>query len=640
MLERIINIINQLYLYLIASLIIILPFAVDESLMFPTISTKFLLAGYTLIIVILLFLLENILKRDHTPVRLTIIDIVLAIYILYVVGYNIINAEEFGVSDRFYELIGLSVFYLIIRRQKKNSYNILFLAFIISGVGQAIYGNLQLFSIFPSNNEAFKITGGFFNPGPYAGYLAVVFPIALIVYFYNKDFSFLSINGGFRKTSLGPLVEHPSIGWLLNLLKKVKITESQFFKYISIVAIISILLILPATRSRAAWLALIISSAFILADKYNVRRLLRTSLDTAFKKAALIVATVILVTVTFSGLYIMKKGSADGRLLIWKVTASMIKERPIFGFGYDRFQTHYLNFQAEYFNNEYNPSEAILADNSSRAFNEYLQIASELGVIGVLLVFAMVYLCLFNVQKGSKSKLSLTAKSTLLSLAIFAIFAYPNEVLPIKICIVVCIALSAVEQNNGSKSFVYYKKMVHPVAILGFIIAVFITSILFNNMKEQYDIRQKWYLAYTSCKTGACEASLPEYEQVFNSLKYNGDYLYLYGKACSMVDRHDEAIDILKRAAKLFPNSLAYTSLGESYNAVGQFDKAEQAYLRATQILPERFYPKYLLAKLYDKTGQRLKAIRIAKELLGKKVKVESLATEQIKLEMKTLLNK
>ena len=52
------------------------------------------------------------------------------------------------------------------------------------------------------------------------------------------------------------------------------------------------------------------------------------------------------------------------------------------------------------------------------------------------------------------------------------------------------------------------------------------------------------------------------------------------------------------------------------------------------------FYPKYLLAKLYDETNQREKAIAVAKELLSKEVKVESTAVYEIQTEMNNILNR
>ena len=67
-------------------------------------------------------------------------------------------------------------------------------------------------------------------------------------------------------------------------------------------------------------------------------------------------------------------------------------------------------------------------------------------------------------------------------------------------------------------------------------------------------------------------------------------------------------------------------------------NKAEKAYLHAWQMIPSRFYPKYLLAKLYDETGQKDKAVKVAQELLNKNVKIDSRAIEKIKQEMRTIV--
>ena len=50
---------------------------------------------------------------------------------------------------------------------------------ILTGLIEAVWGLQQLYGFKPSQHALFKLTGSFFNPGPYAGYLAVVFPLAL-----------------------------------------------------------------------------------------------------------------------------------------------------------------------------------------------------------------------------------------------------------------------------------------------------------------------------------------------------------------------------------------------------------------------------------------------------------------------------
>jgi O-antigen polymerase len=41
---------------------------------------------------------------------------------------------------------------------------------------------------------------------------------------------------------------------------------------------------------------------------------------------------------SMAAIYSLKKDSTDGRILIWKFTALIIQEQPVFGLGFDRFR--------------------------------------------------------------------------------------------------------------------------------------------------------------------------------------------------------------------------------------------------------------------------------------------------------------
>jgi len=119
----------------------------------------------------------------------------------------------------------------------------------------------------------------------------------------------------------------------------------------------------------------------------------------------------------------------------------------------------------------------------------------------------------------------------------------------------------------------------------------------------------------------------------------NGDFLTNYGKALSMAGKHQKAIEVLQQATTYYPNTIVYTALGDSYKETGQIKKAESAYLQAWHMNPSRFYPKYLLAKLYNETGQTEKAVFTATEILQKHVKIKSTAIEEIKEEMLEIID-
>ena len=101
-------------------------------------------------------------------------------------------------------------------------------------------------------------------------------------------------------------------------------------------------------------------------------------------KVFLAVVALLVVSVAAVRMYQMKRDSADGRLLVWKVSASMIAEHPM-GCGYGLFPKHYNLQQAEYFHEEHGTeTERRNASFIYMAYNDFLEHGVEGGVIGML----------------------------------------------------------------------------------------------------------------------------------------------------------------------------------------------------------------------------------------------------------------
>jgi hypothetical protein len=106
---------------------------------------------------------------------------------------------------------------------------ILILFFISTGLIEAIWGLKQLYGFSPSQHSLFKTTGSFFNPGPYAGYLAMIIPLSF--YYLLSDYRIF-------KSKFQPACIPFYLRWSLSLL-----------------SFLGIMSVLPATMSRASWMA-------------------------------------------------------------------------------------------------------------------------------------------------------------------------------------------------------------------------------------------------------------------------------------------------------------------------------------------------------------------------------------------------
>ena len=117
---------------------------------------------------------------------------------------------------------------------------------IVTGGIQAVWGILQIYGWCASQHPLFQLTGSFYNPGPYAGYLAFVFPLSLYKVL------------------------------ILHQLKQRSRIENVLYATALAVGIL-ILAVLPASMSRSAWLAAFLTGPIcIYCTKRGVRMVGKT----------------------------------------------------------------------------------------------------------------------------------------------------------------------------------------------------------------------------------------------------------------------------------------------------------------------------------------------------------------------------
>lgn len=167
--------------------------------------------------------------------------------------------------------------------------------FMLCGALEAIGGLRQLYGFAASGHSRYALTGSFFNPGPYAGYLAMVLPVCLHLYLcISKD-----------KT-------------VIHYLEKGMIALTG----------ILILCVLPATMSRSAWIAAAVGCGWVTYMHRDKRRWY--VLWERYKRRYVLWGTGIFFVLILGGVgaFVLKPDSALGRLFMWKVTCKAIANHP------------------------------------------------------------------------------------------------------------------------------------------------------------------------------------------------------------------------------------------------------------------------------------------------------------------------
>ncbi|MDQ6527681.1 O-antigen ligase family protein [Flavobacterium sp. LHD-85] len=616
------NTLKQILVVLTVAFILVLPQINIQKYVFPTVTSKLIYFLYGSIILFGVFILIIVFSKVKF-ISFSKIDMVLFILIFYITMNRYFIQSCYGFSIRYIELLGLSFFYLVLRHVSLKDYPWLLLSIIISGISQAVYGNLQLLGVYSSNHSGFKMTGSFFNPGPYAGFLVSVWVVALAMYLYRDQIT-------------------------AQVQTQIKIKAQFFseftkyiFEYIPLLGIVFISLVLPALQSRASWIAVLICSGILLEIKYHFLKKVFIKVTQIFQKTALILLFIGILSTTFFNLYRYKKDSSDGRAFIWKVTTEIIADSPLFGVGFDQFSAHYMNYQADYFSKNRNTIEILVADNTHYVFNEWLQFVAENGIIGFLILMIATFVLIKIKIKKNNKVIVFVGKTGFLAIGVFACFSYPMQILPIKLILIFFLAMlsnSAIEVFQFEIEDILNEQWVGKISILLLsFVAIFQIFFYTSNLQRGFVV---WNNALNNYQYSDYKGAIKEFEFVYPIFKKNGDFLMNYGKTLSMAGKSREAITVLEKAKLYQNNTIIATALGDSYKATLQFDKAEESYQQAINMAPNKFYATYLLVKLYDVSGNVNKAVTTAKKLLNKDIKIPSTAINEIQEEMKRILKK
>ena len=486
------------------------------------------------------------------------------------------------------------IFRFIFQTYKKTFY-LLFFCIVLSGLIEAIWGLRQLYGFEKSQHNLFQITGSFFNPGPYACYIAIILPMAFYCVLKYRD--------------------------CYKIKFRIRYLSIYLLEGISILTVVFSILILPATMSRIAWIAGLTGCGYVLLH-FALKSRKANMFIINNKKKCIIASTLIALSITAGsfGMYQLKKDSADGRTFIWKNTIELIKQNPL-GVSIGNFSGSYGHIQASYFEaGKGTEDEKRIAGNPEYAFNEYLQICAELGIIVFFLFICIVG---YSLYIGIKRK-KVAVTSSLLALLIVAGASYPFSILPFLIVFVFLLALI----HNGEKGLAIPK----PASVIFAFCGLIIVSLCLYNRYPTYDAYKKWHNYRNSPE------ATNKYREIYPLLSDQIQFLFEYAQCLNKSELYEESNEVLEKAIKISCDPMLYNIMGKNFHAMKRYTEAERCFIKSSNIVPNRIYPYYLMTLMYVDAGEIEKAKDMAQIVLTKEPKVQSTAVTEMRNEMKKLL--
>jgi len=545
------------------------------------------------------------LRNSNIKIKFTLSDLLL-LFICLIGLLPFLSGTE-AANTPVIQMVLLFVLYFhfrIIFSFGKFYQYVLLLFVITTALIESTWGLSQLYGFTFSQHTLFRLTGSFFNPGPYAGYLAVIVPGAF--FYLLADYKILTR----------------------------KFNKRYVFFYVRWVVSAStslvVLLVLPAAMSRAAWLAALGGCGFaglmFLSRNYCLKEYIKRHRNKVMQVAVLL--SVLLIIGSW-GMYRLKKDSADGRALIWKNTVTAIVKSPL-GVGLGNFAGAYGNEQAAYFDSgQASEREKLIAGNPEYAFNEYLQIALEFGIAGLILFLVLMG---YVLNKGIKNG-QYASVASLSALLIFALMSYPFSVLPFLIVFVFLIATCVTEDTGMSKGVKI------PAGLLLAVTCIVVAACLYNRYPV-YKAYKDWKQVKVMYAMDLYADTKGTYEGLFPYLNDNAEFLFEYGRILSKTGNHSASNNILRQGMKKNCDPMFYNISGQNYQSLQNYILAEQQFKKAACMVPHRIYPYYLLTKLYIEMGEKQKAMEMASIVLQKEPKVHSPAIDEMRMEIRNIIEK
>jgi len=527
--------------------------------------------------------------KNRQRVGLHVVDVFVAVWLLVVFARVCFSSESVNNSLATLGLLGvLYVCFRFFLVQHVANIHRLMLAAMAVGCAEAVWGILQLYGFARSQHALYPTTGSFFNPGPYAGFLATLLPVALF-YLLRK----------------GNETVFPKIG-----------------RAVALATGIATVLVLPATMSRAAWMAAAMGCAVVFLGNYGKKTKIPQMVR---KKVGLVAMVLAVLSAALFGLYGIKRDSADGRTLIWKISAERVLRNPT-GVGLGNFAGSYGAAQEAYFGSgRGSEREALLAGEPKYAFNEFVQIGLEQG-LPALLLFVLTVLSAFvaGIRNGRWM-----ATGGLYALLVFAFFSYPFSLMPFLVLLVFFVAgCVSVSRGVGVPAVA--------MAVL-LMLAICVAGVLYARYPV-FKAHQTWGQSRSYYRSGMYERVVEDYGPIAERMQDQPPFLFEYGRSLYQLSRHEASIAVLQRGRTASADPMFSILIGHCQQAMGDHENAERSYRFAAHQVPNRLYPLYLLAKLYDETGEREKAREMATEVVRKEAKVHSPAVDEMKAEMEKII--
>ena len=468
-------------------------------------------------------------------------------------------------------LIAYCVLRILFSLNHKWTSYLLLLVIVVFCVKEMYLGYCQLFQNLGKVRGQEICKGSFSNSGPFGCFLSVCASLFIAVWTGESN-KFIAVWTG---------------------------ESNKIFRILLAVlsGLTSILMV--CTLSRASVLSFAVSMLLLLMKRDDFSAFIRRNW----------IYLTLAVSLLGAGAYLVKKPSADGRLLMARINMRMIMQAHFFadylddgvgGMDIDRIPENLRR----------------VADCPSNAFNEYLKMGVECGPIAMILLIGLVVAGIVCTYRSNSCWCY-----PLIAVSVFACFSYPFEIGVLLTLFVICLASYDTETSGKGANMVFFLLMI------GVLIPVYRSHISeVNGMNFRFR---------TSGIKGLFENRLNRYAILdygsFPDGLYDEKVIFEFGQSLNEGSNYSLSDSLLTIGTSISCDPMFWNVMGNNSLMQGKYREAEYRYKHAFYMVPNRLYPLYLMAKLYHTEGDTARFHNMADKIERFVPKVESVQTARLR---------
>ena len=511
-----------------------------------------------------------------------------------VMSLSLLRVNTIRVSLRDYEIfISYFLLYFLISNNidEENQFDSFVKLFFIISLIVALYTLMQYYGLDPYLKELNRLSSTIGQKNWISNYLALIFPI-IFSYFLlqkirrNKIFLFLLLS-----IVYATLMICQSRGIWISISLALLIGIFFVFKF----------KIVKTFQNNRKWLFLLLLTFLLITIIYSTENPLNKSAITVAQRAVS----------TFDE----QDPSINTRLLMWRTTLQMIKEKPLLGSGIGTFEMNYLDYQAEILGD--NPYYIKYSGKAREAHNEYLQMWAELGLVG-LGVFLSIIFIFYNLiinyfKKEHNDKKKIIVLGLLMGITCFlfhSLFTFPLHVPALGSAFFVIMSLTVVYIGNFNLSEVKKEKIIKKIQLkilklkVNYIIVVLVLVIMLIAIDflviRPYTAEMYYFRGVRYNKNSNYTDALPNFDYAAQLDPYNGRILHALGTTYYNLNIQSEAEEILQKGKNYINDRNLFRNLGLSYMQIGDYEKAETELKHAIYLDPKFTEAYFDLGYLYS----------------------------------------